>query len=256
MTGKAPHREVAAYLGGPTREAESLARYIGARIPGKRKKDEQSRLKYWGLNVPSHRQAAKARYSFSALIESDQWKVWLKVWSGSQVYDVKCVALLWLCDPKRRELRLERWKDLVQLASHIDNWAHSDMLSSALAEILESRPALLQYLKKWNRSSNPWLRRQSLVGIYCYARMRKKKVKASIALALVKARLQDPHFYVQRGVGWTLREIDRVDSKAQRAFVRRNLGLISSTAWFATSEFYPVQLRTELVRLRKSAKAQ
>lgn len=246
------HKEVEKRLGGPNGNAELLARYIGARMPGEREPNEQSRLKFWGLSVPVHRQAARETYSFSQLNDEEQWSHWLKIWRGSDVFDVKNVAICWISSPKRRSLRLKHWRDLISMTAEIDNWAHSDALSAMLAELLEHRPALFSLYKKWNKSKNPWLRRQSLVGIYCYARLRKKHIPATKSLPLVKNLLCDPHFYVQRGVGWTLREIDRVNSNQQRAFVRRYLKDIGSIAWFATSELYPVSLRKELVARRKA----
>ncbi len=248
------HKEIEKTLGGPSQNAEFLARYIGARMPEARAADEQSRLVYWGLSVPVHRRAAKEKYSFTGLSEAEQWDHWLKIWRVSPIFDVKSVALVWLGSPKRRNLRSENWRDVVAMAEQIDNWAHSDALSAMLAELLEERPSLFPFFRKWNRSKNPWLRRQSLVSLYCYARLRRKKIPASRSLPLVKQLLRDPHFYVQRGVGWTLREIDRVDANRQRAFVRRHLHQISSVAWFATSELYPLKLRQELVALRKSSR--
>jgi hypothetical protein len=244
-------REVAKHLGGPNANADFLARYIGARMPGQRSDDEQSELTYWGLSVPTHRTTAAAKFSFSHLSDEEQWSRWIKIWRGSEVYDVKSVAMVWLAAPRRRKLRLEYWRDIVSMAVDIDNWAHSDSLSALLAEILEQRPQLLAQYRKWNRAKNPWLRRQSIVGLYCYARLRKKKLPATTALSLIKPLLKDPHFYVQRGVGWTLREVDRVDSRKQRAFVRKHLRDISSTAWFATSELYPEGMRKRLVILRR-----
>ncbi len=245
------HKEIEKILGGPSKNAEFLARYIGARMPGQRKADEQSGLIYWGIAVPRHRAAARAKFSFSHLEEDRQWTHWIKIWRESKIFDIKSVALVWIADKKRKHLRLKNWRDIVSMANDIDNWAHSDGLSSCLAEILEQRPQMLSMYRKWNRSKNPWLRRQSLVGIYCYARMRENLVPAATSLPLVKNLLRDPHFYVQRAVGWTLREIDRVDSKKQRAFVRQNLKDISPTAWYAASELYPVSTRKRLVLLRK-----
>lgn len=248
------HKEIEKRLGGPNDNAEFLARYIGARMPGEREANEQSRLEYWGLSVPVHRKAAREVYSFSNLDENQQWSHWLEVWRKSDIFDVKSVAICWISSPKRKELRLKNWRDVVAMTTEIDNWAHSDSLSAMLAELLEARPALFSVYKKWNKSKNPWLRRQSLVGIYCYARLRKKPLPATKSLPMVKNLLRDPHFYVQRGVGWTLREIDRVNPKLQKAFVRRHLSDISSVAWFATSELYPVALRKELVALRKASR--
>jgi len=244
-------KEIEQKLGGPSKNADFLARYIGARMPEQRQPDEQSRLTYWGIKVPIHRKTAKDKFSFSHLSQEEQWRYWLGIWKTSEIFDVKSVAMCWLSDPKRKALRLEKHKDVIGMTEEIDNWAHSDSLSSMLAEILEQKPELFSLYKKWNKSENPWLRRQSIVGIYCYARMRKKHIAATKAIAMVNALLDDPHFYVQRGVGWTLREIDRVDSAKQRAFVRKNLKRISPTAWFATSELYPVSMRKQLVKLRK-----
>jgi len=166
-------REIEKYLGGPNKNAELLARYIGARMPGQRKDDEQSQLIYWGLKVPLHRQAAKAKFSFSHLSPEEQWPYWMSIWKESRVYDVKSVAMVWLSDRKRKSLRERNWTEVVAMVEEIDNWAHSDTLSSMLAELLEVRPKLFAQYRKWNRSKNPWHRRQSLVGIYCYARQRK-----------------------------------------------------------------------------------
>lgn len=250
-------------LGGPTKGAAVHGRYIGAQKHEDRKADEQSRLEFWGHQVPRHRELAKMTRVFetargpvalSELSLEDQWKVWLGVWKASSVYDIKSIAMIWMTGPKLREIRRKKVSDLFKLASEIDNWAHSDSLSSVLAEVLEADTSHLPQYKKWNQSKNPWLRRQSLVGLYCYARQRKKHLPARVALGLVEPLLTDKHFYVQRGVGWVLREIDRVDSELQRKFVRQNLMKISGVAWFATSELYPATLKKELVSLRKQGR--
>src|SRR5262249_44396709 len=136
-----------------------------------------------------------------------QWDLWIQAWKTSNLYEVKNIGLTWLGSNKLKKLRRKKAKDLFSLASHIDNWAHSDDLSSLLAELLEENPKYFSIYKKWNSSKNPWLRRQSIVGIYCYARLRKKHFPADKALAMIKNLLNDPHFYVQRGVGWALREV-------------------------------------------------
>lgn len=244
-------REIEKQLGARAARADYVARYVGAVKHEKRKPDEQSKLRYWGTSLPFQRQLARQNFSFSHLDDEKIWEQWLKVWKASDIHDVKSIAQHWMFARKRRELRLKRFKDLLAMAGDIDNWAHSDSLSSVLAEVLEAKPGLFKTYQKWNRSKNPWLRRQSLVGIYCYARSRKKPMPAAKSLKMVEALLDDPHFYVQRAVGWTLREIDRVDSKKQRAFVRKNLHRISGVAWFATSELYTPALRKELVEKRK-----
>lgn len=248
-------KKIRSALKGPQKNAAFLARYIGAVGHEARKKDEQSTLQYWGHSVGAHRAIGKIIHSDSGATLDEKWKNWLAVWKSSPVFDIKSIVLNEMSAKKLREFRLSKWKDLVSMADDIDNWAHSDSLSGMLAEVLEVQPAKLAQYKKWNKSKNPWLRRQSLVGLYCYARMRKNHLPAREALALVENLLDDPHFYVQRGVGWTLREIDRVDSSLQRKFVRQHLDRISGVAWFATSELYDAALKKKLVEERKKRRS-
>lgn len=251
----------------PAKTRDYVARYVGAVKHEARKSDEQSRLEFWGLNMPTHRAAAKevsARtkkefgLNSKSLPENDrlqaqiaEWTLWLGVWNRTSNYDVRSVVLIWMSAKERLQLRRRQWKDLFAMAETIDNWALSDGLSMMIADVLENDPKLFSHFKKWNTSKNPWLRRQSLVGIYCYARFRKKPIAPGLTLGLLEKLLDDPHFYVQRGVGWTLREVDRIDAKLQRAFVKKHLHRISGVAWFAASELYQEKDRKALVTARK-----
>jgi 3-methyladenine DNA glycosylase AlkD len=159
---------------------------------------------------------------------------------------------MWWSDKRRATFAIKEAKRLLSWVSGVDNWAHSDSLSCVLARVLEDKPSvILPTLKKWNKSKNPWERRQSVVALLYYASQRSKTPDRSIVFTQVERLLEDPHFYVQKGVGWTLREAYRVWPKAQVSFVKKNLTRISGTAWFATSEKYPLSLKRELVAKRK-----
>lgn len=246
-----------AELKGPTKKAQFLAKYVGAQGNPKRKPDEVSSLIYWGHPIPKHRLIARkiTKLIFNKTGD-EQWSIWLDLFYSSQLFDIKNIALIGLSSPALKKASFVHVKDLIQLANHVDNWAISDSLSSLLASVFEHQPRTLwSTYQTWNRSQNPWLRRQSLVGIYCYARLRKTHWPAKKSLKLVKALLLDPHVYVQKGVGWTLREIDRIDSKAQRSFVEKNLNQISPEAWFATRELYPKWLALSLREKRKTLRS-
>ncbi len=230
------------------------ARYVGAQgLPG-RKPDEISQLKFLGQSMPRLRECTVKKWNSLPLEESLQVQYWHGLFLHTKYFDLKSIALYWLGLRKKRSQRLSllTHHQLTQMVEEVDNWATSDGLSDIYADYLESNPKMLATLKKWNKSKNPWTRRQSIVGLYCYARMRNKVVPPKIALQLVKPLLLDHHVYVQKGVGWTLREVFNVNPKDQVKFVKKNLHLISSTAWFATSEFYPLDLKAELVQKRKT----
>lgn len=246
-------------LAGPTVAAFSTARYIGAQGHEDRCANERSDLCFWGHKSTAIRNAARralVQLRPSGLSPAEEFRLWRSVWDTNDVFELKTIALGSMRSKRLRPYWLANPRQLFALAPQIDNWAHSDSLSDALAEILESDCAHLSVFQRWNSSQNPWLRRQSIVGLYYYARMRKKPLAVRHSLPLVENLLDDPHFYVQRGVGWTLREIDRVDSPIQRRFVKSNLSSISPVAWFAASELYPTKVRTSLADERKAARAE
>jgi 3-methyladenine DNA glycosylase AlkD len=253
-------RHLTASLEGPTPLAAAHARYVGAQGHEKRTPEERSVLEYRGHKVPVVRQAMSSAWSLlHTHVPGDarpefEFEVWRGVWSRSSVYEVRSAALEAMTSRRLRAVWLRDPRHLFEIAPEIDNWAHSDTLSTAMAEILEHDPGCFPQFCEWNTSANPWLRRQSIVGLYCYARFRKKPLPPKRALPLVEALLHDKHFYVQRGVGWTLREIDRLDSVLQRSFVERHLRRISGTAWFATSELYPSELRARLTAARRTGR--
>lgn len=243
-------------LKAPTKSAPYVARYVGGVDHEDREEDEMSTLVYFGNTLPTLRAATKTvAEKLSSLSEQNQWDLLVQVWKKTNIYDIRTIVLIWMGGKKNKMLRKKNVRDLIKMVSDVDNWALSDQISSYLAEIFEDTPALERQFQKWNKSKHPWERRQSIVGIYCYARLRKRHYPAPKTLKLIEALLDDPHIYVQKGVGWTLREVDRVDPKLQKQFVKKHLHRISGVAWFATSELYPLPLKKQLVALRKDARA-
>lgn len=229
-----------------TQDPAFVARYVGAIGHEDRAPDEQSKLKFLGLQMPQVDQIWKQidRQGLTA-------KQLLSLGRRATHHEELTVfmALLEEVD-ESKPLKL---RELEPFIAVIDNWATSDQLSSIMARALEREgKAGLNFFAKWNRSKNPWMRRQSLVGLYYYARQRKRLPPPRFVLAQVTSLLDDPHFYVQKGLGWTLRELHNVEPRIQEAFVMKNLKRISSVAWFATSENYPKARKAQLARMRRS----
>ncbi len=239
--------------------AYAVARYIGAQGHEARKKDEQSRLKFLGHPVPVIRSQILKVYSESflkildlkSLADREFFDIWHRIWKESDIFEIKSIALYELTSKRLKSFRYKYPEKFFQLANQVDNWAHSDELSGVIADIVENDFSHFDQLVKWNKSANPWLRRQSVVGIYFYARFRKKFVPPEQALELIHSLLDDRHFYVQRAVGWALREVDRVNPDLQRSFVRENVRRIAPAGWFAASELYSKSLRSQMNMLRK-----
>lgn len=217
----------------------------------------QSRLKYIGLRVPDLRQTYRTGFSFSQNQPEEIAKIWDYVWQNSDCFETMALALLWFEDPKQRKNLKTHWPRLKKWSSRIDNWAHSDTLSGIYARIHEDSPAdVYETLKKWNTSKNPWLRRLSLVSLLFYSSQRKKVPPLSKVTALLKPQLTFDHYYVQKGVGWTLREAGNVYPDAVYAFIEKNIHDISAHAFSAAAEKMSIKQRDHLKRLRKRSRVE
>jgi 3-methyladenine DNA glycosylase AlkD len=107
---------------------------------------------------------------------------------------------------------------------------------------------------KWNKSLNPWLRRQSIVSLLNYSRLRKKKLSFEELIYFVDPLCVDEAFYVQRAVGWTLREIYNLYPKKTYVYLAKNIHKITSLAFSAATEKLKKEEKEKLLLLRKFTK--
>ncbi len=200
-----------------------------------------------GINVPTQRLIAKRGFSFSD-------ELWDKIWKSTNDFEVLSQCLLHYDYPKR-DLTLVDWQILKRWVKRIDNWAHSDSLSSLYAQLHEQYPAIVyaQY-QKWNKSKHPWEVRASLVGLFYYAQARDRQPSFAKALAMIKGAFKHKDIYVQKGVGWTLREMYNVYPERTYAYLQNVAPHISPTAWYAATEKVSKSQKQALLKLRKSLK--
>lgn len=236
----------------PSKEViQYIARYVGGVNHEKRKPDEQSKLKYLGVGTLTKRKLDKAGFSSVDLSQEEQAQIWDYIWRNSDTFEEKWFALNFFNKKSTLKNITKYWNFLKVWVKDVDNWAHSDTLSGIYATVLESdHKKYLPFFKKLNKSKNPWERRQSVVGLYFYTRLRKKTLPAKIGLELIEGVIDDKHIYTQKGVGWALREIYQVDERAQLQYVKKNIKRIAPAGYYATVEKYSPELKAQVKKLR------
>ncbi len=206
-----------------------------------------------GLTVPASRRLAKQGFSFSGLPFEEQFPIWDHIWRHAPSHDAKLQPVLWLEGLMPRPPAETLWPLLKSWATDINCWDHSDGLSAFYAAHLEAMPTTVYpVLAAWNDSANSWQRRQSLVSLFFYARFRTKQPQLGRVLPLVEARLGDPDYYVQKGVGWCLREAFNVYPARTLAFLRKHAGALDPAAWQAATEKLDAADKADLKRRRGS----
>lgn len=210
---------------------------------------------FLGLKVPAQRAIYKKGYSFSHLKPEEQIEIWDSIWQQSNCHDVMTQAIFfWEKHITKIDAEIA-WNSLKGWISKVDNWAHSDGLSGLYSYLLEIKPVMvLPQLKKWNKSKNPWERRQSAVGLIHYHSKRKEVLSYTILISFIENLLDDKDYFVQKGVGWALREIGNIYPKETFAFLKKNYTSITGIAFAAASEKLNTKEKEELKKLRKEAR--
>jgi 3-methyladenine DNA glycosylase AlkD len=224
-------------MDGQLREVEAK---LKARANAKRAKASANSLrtpmKVLGVTVPEQRTLLETGFSFSNLPEDRQNRVWEHVFLTTQTHEAGNLALIALSKRLGKSTPAD-WPRLKRLAKHVNNWEHADRVAALIADLHERHPrAVYPTLKDWNEDPNAWLRRLSLTSLLYYSRNRKTHPACTLVFPLVKRLLRDPNPYVQKAVGWTLRECGNVYPKDTTAFVRAHAQDLSGTAFSYATE--------------------
>ncbi len=204
--------------------------------------------------VPQVRGLVKKGYSFYDASPTSIVKRWDQIWKHSQWYEVAHQALYYYQQRMlhsaitRSEFsRIKTW------INRCDCWSHSDDLSKIYAQVVEDNPSwILPLYETWNRAKSPWKRRQSVVGLIEYKAKRKHVLPFSILIRFVDPLLQDEDYYVQKGVGWTLREIYNAYPDKTLDYIKANLGSLSAIAYSSSTEKLDRKTKAGLNSTRKS----
>jgi 3-methyladenine DNA glycosylase AlkD len=177
-----------------------------------------------------------------------------KLWFESDIFEAKHIALYWL-ENQSVEMILKNKNEILTWVTAIDNWAHSDSYCSIIAKAFEAdQKSLLPVYKQWNSHPNSWLRRCSMVGTFYYSRSRKVQPSFKLASQLVNPHFTAKEYYVQKAVGWTIREMYNVYPSETIKYIENNLSKITPIAWVAASEKLPAKIKKNLLLQRKNSR--
>ncbi|MDP9079196.1 MAG: DNA alkylation repair protein [Bacteroidota bacterium] len=204
-------------------------------------------------NVPLHRRESRRVYSFSVWTFTEQLAIWDELWRTEDNFWLKLHAFFFLERHLKKDSEMrEMWPVIVRWQDQVDDWGLCDALAKIYTKILELETTIVyEQLKKWNSDKNLWKRRQSVVSLLYYSRTKKIFSTFNQIEQLITRLLNDKEYYVQKGVGWSLRESHNVYPVETLSWLRTNIKLISSIAFTIAIEKTDEITRSELKALRK-----
>jgi 3-methyladenine DNA glycosylase AlkD len=204
-------------------------------------------------NVPAQRQLSKAGYSFSTVPFAEQMAIWDYIWKNANSYWCRSQAFFYAERQLAREKNLRTiWDTTIGWQESTENWSHCDGLAKIYTKALERYPnEVYDVLTEWNKSSNLWKRRQSVVSLLYFSRTKKIWLPFEKITNLVTPLLSDTEYYVQKGLGWTLKELYCIYPEQAFAYARENIQHLRPIAFTIVIEKMPPSEKLILKELRK-----
>jgi 3-methyladenine DNA glycosylase AlkD len=204
-------------------------------------------------NVPAHRKASKHLYSFGDGPFGEQLLVWDQIWKNTRGFWVRVHATFFLERHLKKNEHLEAmWPVIVEWQDSVDDWGLCDALAKVYTKILVVAPdKVYRVLEQWNKDEDLWKRRQSVVSLLYYSRTKKSYLSFAKISALITPLLGDKEYYVQKGVGWALRELRNVYPKEAHAYLTKHIRAVSPIAFTISAEKMSEAEKNVLKALRK-----
>ncbi len=204
--------------------------------------------------TPAQRARSKKGFSFSKQSPEMQFLIWDYIWKNGKWFWVKIQAFFFVEKfLKNEQVLLSFWPGISTWQDHVDGWALCDCLSKIYSRLLEiDESTVMPRLKEWNVSTDPWKRRQSIVSLIYYTSVRKVLLPFPKLTALIKPLISDKDYYVQKGLGWTLRELYRAYPMDTLNFLDQHLTDLPALAFSTISPALSKETRTRVKRKRKS----
>ncbi len=203
--------------------------------------------------IPHQRAAHKDGFSFSGLPFAEQVLIWDHIWKHADNYRTQIQAFFFIENYLgKRELYSAIWNITESWQEEVSDWSLCDALAKIYTKILETETKkVYARLKEWNKDASLWKRRQSLVSLLYYSRTKKIHLPYLKIITLVKPLLKDKEYYVQKGIGWCLREVYNVYPEQTYEFLKENIKDISSIAFTIAIEKMNEERKDELKRVRR-----
>ncbi|MBT3984210.1 MAG: DNA alkylation repair protein [Bacteriovoracaceae bacterium] len=217
----------------------------------------KTKYRLYNLDEKKFSKSIGSGYSFSDYDFKDQARIWSYIFKKTQYMGIGHLAISHFkkFQAKKTHSLYQYWPLLKTWAASIENWAHADMLASIYCDILSEAPdKVYPEFKKWSKQRSPWKNRMAIVSLLYYYNPKRVLLKFEDIIALVLPHLKNNHYYLQKAIGWNLRELSRAYPKEYWKFLNKNLLDLSPVAFSTATEKVSKDKKVPLKLKRKEAR--
>ena len=175
---------------------------------------------YLGVAVPQIDEMAKR---WRAGVTPEERLALAKGLWDSNVFEARIAAAKLLVQARIRPDDEGAWRLIASWVPDFDCWALADHASIAGQKRLIADPRRLDEVEAWTTSPHMWTRRAALVMTLTWNRMRNPKPedleRRERILGWAASYVDDREWFIQKAIGWWLRDLSKHDPERTRAFI-------------------------------------
>ena len=215
------------------------------------KKYLKSTLRHYGVTVPRLRRLASNWISQNPQLTINQLVDFSNQLWDSPWHEERMLAMFILVQ-RKNELAYRHLPQIEHMINTATNWAQLDGIAVWLVgSIIDSNKRTLNYLTKWIKSDNFWVRRAAILAQIIQFRQGRGDMKLFQQLAQTqfpqeKQMETQERFFIRKAIGWALRERVVADPNSIFQFVTKFQDQISSLTYREATRKLPSEYQTKL----------
>lgn len=173
---------------------------------------------FLGIASPARNAIQKEWYAELKSADFDRWELIDALWDKEQ-REFQYVAIDLLKRTPKKDIALKDISAIEHLLTTKSWWDSVDLiasnyLGSYLQKFPDSKNAVIE---DWRYSENMWLNRSCLIFQLKY----KDKTDFGLLKDLIRQYQGNPEFFIQKAIGWSLRQYSKFDPDSVREFVTK-----------------------------------
>ncbi|HMA60294.1 MAG TPA: DNA alkylation repair protein [Halanaerobiales bacterium] len=179
----------------------------------------RNKFEFYGIQAKERRELSKKLQKIKNRPPHAQLsQVIIKLWSADQ-RELQYFAME-LFERYKNDFRIGDIKLMVYMIENKSWWDTVDFIAKKLVgEYFKEYPQFRdEFINKWLTSNNIWLQRTSLLFQLAY----KKDTDETLLFSNIKRLKEIDEFFIQKAIGWSLREYSRTAPKKVEEFINNN----------------------------------
>jgi len=188
----------------------------------------KSAMPYYGVPTPVLRALCKAAFADVQFATAEEWQSQvLTIWRGARFREERYAAIGLTgqkqFQPFQTPSAVKMYEEMIVTGAW---WDYVDSIASnRIGPILRDYPAPMgKKMLAWRKSADMWKRRTSII---CQLGF-KTETDLDLLYACIEPSLGSKEFFLNKAIGWALRQYARTDPTEIRRYVERNRARLSA----------------------------